>query len=121
MQINAILIDPTRQTIEAIEMDNSLRGFYQAIHCKNIASYGALINRDIATGDDEALLHGTTPLFWFSKYPLPLGGRVVITSVDHEGDCINACSSIEYVKSLVRFVPESETEQLFEHYHGHLC
>ncbi|WP_375448501.1 hypothetical protein [uncultured Fibrella sp.] len=121
MQINAILIDPTRQVIEAIEMDSSLQGFYDAIQCRNISSYGCFQNGDVATGDDHALIKGPTPLFWFGKYPLPLGGRVVITNVDDEGECIDARSSVEYVRGIVRFVPLIETEQLFEQYHGHLC
>jgi hypothetical protein len=121
MKINAILIDPIRQVVEPIEMDNSLKGFYQAIHCKNIASYGRLANGDVATGDDHALLQGPTPLFWFGKYPLPLAGRVVITSVDEEGDCINARSSVETVRALIRFVPEIQNEALFIEFHAHLC
>jgi hypothetical protein len=120
MNINAILIDPTRQVVEPISMDNSLEGFYRAIHCETIAAYGRLVNGDVATGDDEALLSGPTPLFWFGEYPLPLGGRVVITSVDDEGDSINARSSIATVRALVRFVPEAQQEALFRQFHAHL-
>jgi hypothetical protein len=121
MIISAILIDPTRQTIESIELDNSLAGFYDTLHCETIASYGRLANGDVATGDDEALLAGPTPLFWFGRYPLPLGGRVVITHVDAEGESINPRSSVDSIKSVVRFIPEAQTESLFEQYHGHLC
>lgn len=121
MKINAILIDPTRQIVEAIEMDNSLQGFYDAVHCEHIASYGSFINGDVATGDDAALLHGPTPLFWFGKYPLPLGGRVVITSVDDEGDCLSAQSTVNEIRALIRFVPKDQNEVLFMQFHAHLC
>lgn len=121
MKINAILIDPTHQIVEAIEMDNSLKGFYAAIHCEHIASYGSLLNGDVATGDDAALLNGPTPLFWFGQYPLPLGGRVVITSVDDEGDCISAQSTVNDIRALIRFVPKGQNEALFMQFHAHLC
>lgn len=121
MRINAILIDPTRQVVEAIEMDASLQGFYAAIQCRCIASYGYLANGDVATGDDNALLQGPTPLFWFGQYPLPLGGRVVITHVDDEGDSIDAHSSVRYVRERVRFVPLADTEHQFAQHHGYLC
>ena len=121
MKIKAILIDPTRQIVEAIEMDNSLQGFYTAIECRHIASYGRFENGDVATGDDQALLNGPVPLFWFGEYSLPLAGRVVITSVDREGDCKSARSTVEYIRPLIRFVPEAETEALFMEHHGYLC
>lgn len=121
MTIRAILIDPTRQLVEAITMDNSLQGFYKTIQCRAIASYGTLANGDAATGDDEALLNGPTPLFWFGRYPIPLGGRVIITNVDDEGDCINVRSTIDEIQGLVRFVPHSDTERLYVQFHGNLC
>lgn len=121
MRIKAILIDPTRQTVEAIEMDNSLNGFLAAIQCKHISSYGSFSNGDLATGDDEALLKGPTPLFWFGRYPIPLGGRVVVTSVDDDGDCINARSLVEDVRKIIRFVPTTENKKLFYQFHRHLC
>jgi len=46
---------------------------------------------------------------------------VVITSVDDEGDCINARSSVEAVRALIRFVPEAQNEDLFMRFHAHLC
>lgn len=120
MTISAILIDPTRQLVEAITMDNSLQGFYKTIQCRTIASYGSLANGDAATGDDEALLSGPTPLFWFGRCPIPLGGRVIITNVDDEGDCVNVRSAVDEIQGLVRFVPHSDTERLYEQFHGHL-
>lgn len=121
MIINAILIDPTRQVVEAIQMDNSLKGFYNAIQCKCISSYGVLTNGDVATGDDHALLKGPTHLFWFNRYPIPLGGRVVITGLDQEGECLSCRSSVEYIKGFVRFIPHEQTEMVFEQHHRYLC
>lgn len=120
MKINAILIDPTRQLVEAITMNNSLDGFYKAIHCDCIASYGSLRNGDVATGDDNALFNAPVSLFWFAECPYPLGGRVVITSVDEDGECQSAHSTVAQIRAQVRFVPEADTQTVFAYYFADL-
>ena len=70
-----IKIDPTAQTVEAVETNGQLQDLYQLIGCRTIDVCARQPNGDALTVDDEALLdEPQPPAFVFNGYG-PIHGR----------------------------------------------
>ena len=86
-KINAILIDPTKQSVRTIEIENNLQEIRKAIKCDLITiariQVGGL-NLDMIL-DDEGLLKNpkTQQFFKYGLHSQLFAGRALITSYDN--------------------------------------
>ena len=105
-----IKIDPTAQTVEAVETNGQLQDLYQLIGCRTIDVCARQPNGDALTVDDEALLdEPQPPAFVFNGYG-PIHGVALLTGCDEEGETIAPAMSLASVERAVQWHGHIHTE-----------
>lgn len=104
--MKAILIDPTKRTIEEIQIDGSLQSFYAALGCKYVDVACNLPNGDTIYVDDEGLF-APAPVDYFqiSHGYQPYAGKAIIVNTDSEGNTRAVQSTLDDIKSDIVFIP----------------
>lgn len=110
--IKAISIDPTKQTIEEVDIKaNSLQALYQYIGCQTIDFVCRTAKGDALIVDDEALLHEPQPpAFKFGYYPYRIHGIALVVGSDGDGRTTGPKLTLQQVRNLVKFLGEVRTE-----------
>lgn len=101
--MKAFLIDSKNQEIKEVE-HNSWRDIAPFLGCSMFTVGAYLPNGDCIYVDDEGLLCQPEHFFVVPTYPTPLAGNgLVVGSTPRSGDSIDAKSTIEELKKMVRF------------------
>jgi len=112
-QLNCMLlikIDPSTQTIEAVETNGQLNDLYRIIGCRTIDVCARQSNGDALTVDDEALLdEPQPPAFMFNGYG-PLHGVALLTGCDEEGETVEPTMSLASVERAIQWRGHIHTE-----------
>jgi len=113
-----ISIDPTRQVVEAVEINiNSLSALYAHIGCRTIDFVCRQPTGDALIVDDEALLmEPQPPAFRFGNYWYRIHGIAIVVGCDDEGNSIAPVMTVEEVHSRVRFLGNAHTEPFMRVY-----
>jgi len=104
--MKVIKIDVVNKEIKQIDLKKGLEPIYKELECEIFQCfypYG-LKGRDCIYIDDEGALKDK-PLGAFSirGYPGVISGHGLVIGADKEGNSISAKTSLEHIKSIVRF------------------
>lgn len=110
--IKVISIDPTKQTVEEIEIKaDSLSALYQHIGCRTIDFVCRMPTRDALIVDDEALLsEPQPPAFKFAYFPHAIHGIALVVGATSQGHTIAPKLTLQQVRNLVNFLGDVHTE-----------
>lgn len=110
--IKAISIDPTKRTIEEIEIEaGSLSALYKHIDCRTIDFVCRMPNGDALIVDDEALLsEPQPPAFKFAYFNYPIHGIALVVGSTNSGRTIAPKLTLQNVRNLVKFLGDIHTE-----------
>ena len=110
--VKAISIDPTKQTIEEVEIKaSSLTALYEHIGCHTIDFVCRTPKGDALVVDDEALLHEPQPpAFRFGYYPYRIHGIALVMGSDDYGRTTEPKLTLQQVRNLVKFLGDVHTE-----------
>lgn len=115
--MKAIKIDVIKKEVYEVEITADIRTFYKHLECDCFCQVGKrLPNGDMLLVDDNGLLiEEPLGVFEFGTYPQPLSGHGLMVGTSQSGETIPVKSTIEYVKSAVRFtglrpLPEPKIE-----------
>ena len=112
--IRAISIDPTKQTIEEVEIEaNNLSALYKHIGCRTIDFVCRMPNGDALIVDDEALLtEPQPPAFKFGYFQYPVHGIALVVGCSNSGRTIAPKLTLRNVRNLVKFLGDIHTEPI---------
>lgn len=103
--LEAILIDPSTQSITRTTIPDGLEGLYETLRCETVDAI------DLGSGitlwiDDEGLLKDNQSFFELINFGQPIAGTAVILSTDKDGESISvdARLTVDHVKKVVSFV-----------------
>jgi hypothetical protein len=110
--IKAISIDPTKRTIEEVEIEaNNLSALYSHINCRTIDFVCRMPNGDALIVDDEALLsEPQPPAFKFGYFQYPVHGIALVVGSSKSGRTIAPKLTLRNVRNLVKFLEDIHTE-----------
>ena len=116
--IKLISIDPSKQTIEEVEIQaNNLKALYQHIGCHTIDFVCRTPKGDALIVDDEALLHEPQPpAFRFGYYPYRIHGIALVAGSDSNGRTVEPKLTLQQVRNLVKFLGDVQTEPIMKVY-----
>lgn len=107
--MKGIKIDVEKREVSFIEIESGLRPMYDAIGngCSCITSIVSYDNEDTMYGDDEALLNAENIKggFIYPDWNFPIVSNVIILGTDEEGNSVDCKSTLEEIKSDLRFIP----------------
>lgn len=106
--MRAIKIDVEKREVSFIEIESGLRPMYNAIGngCNCITSVIEYENQDMMYADDEALLdpENIKGGFMYPDWQFPVVSNVIILGTDEEGNSVDCKSTLEEIKSDLRFI-----------------
>ena len=104
-----IVINSEKQTIEFAEISN-YKDIYPLIgnECDTFCCPVSFDNADTIYADDEALYHPYQGGIIMPDWDYPLIGNFVIVGTDEDGDNADVQSTIDEIRSKVRFLSKSE-------------
>ena len=104
-----LLIDATAREVREVYVQEGLQGWYNAIGCDLVTVVTYIGDQgDSLLVDDEGLLKSPKHFFLFGDYVQPLAGNGIIVGCDDEGETIDAKSSVEDIRGMVRFMDEAQ-------------
>lgn len=103
--MEAILIDPYTQTIEAIEYSGDWRDIKTLLGCELFTTVYTEM-ADTIYVDDEGLYVENQRFFKLKGYPQPLAGRGLVLGTTDDGDSTDCVMSLEDIQDIVEFCPE---------------
>ncbi len=120
--IKLISIDPTKQTIEEVEIQaNSLQALYQHIGCRTIDFVCRTAKGDALIVDDEALLkEPQPPAFKFGHHLYRIHGIALVAGSNGNGSTVEPKLTLQQVRNLVRFLGDVHTEPVINVYSWNL-
>ena len=91
-----ILIDPEKETVTEVQMENGLKAIYEMLDCKIFCVPMNYENKDAMYSDDESWLRyeGTEKGFMFPTWTYPIIGKSLIIGTDDEGESVDAKSKV---------------------------
>jgi len=101
-------IDVINKEITEVELSSDYRDIYKVIDCECFACPHIMENEDTLYCDDEGLLKPIEGFFLLEGYPQPLAGHGLILGCNEEGESIDAKSSLESIKSRVKFMTRED-------------
>jgi len=104
-----IVINSEKQTIEFAEISN-YKDIYPLIgnECDTFCCPVSFDNADTIYADDEALYHPYQGGIIMPDWDYPLIGNFVIVGTDEDGDNADVQSTLDEIRSKVRFLSKSE-------------
>ena len=102
--MKALLIDVKNRALKQIEIGEDFTEISKAIECDVFAAPHILENNDVMYCDDEGLLKNPEHFFLLDSYPQPIAGNGLILGCDHEGDSVDAKTSLAELASKVTFM-----------------
>ena len=104
-----IVINSEKQTIEFAEISN-YKDIYPLIgnDCDTFCCPVSFDNADTIYADDEALYHPFNGGIIMPDWDYPLVGNFVIVGTDEDGDNADVQSTLDEIRSKVRFLSKSE-------------
>jgi hypothetical protein len=115
LTVRAILIDPEKQTIKEISLEDDYRRIQQALHCNSFTT-GAWLRGSIEKGfdavyaSDDDLKEREQPLFWFQvdadrdpPSSFPIAGLGLAMGIDTEGGGCDCRVSVAELKQRITF------------------
>lgn len=100
--MKAILIDPFEHSIKEVEYSGDFRQIYELIgaECFDVVR---ISHEDSIFVDDMGLMNNPTHFFIHEGYLSPLAGKGLVLGCDENGDSISPVTTVEEVKSKVKF------------------
>ena len=105
--MKAILINPFDETIKETEYTGDFREIYDLVSCRTFDCV-SLDNEDDMYIDDEGLLMDNQR--FFSIRGGNYGGKALLLSHDDEGDSVATTLTLQQVKDMVEWLPETHIE-----------
>jgi hypothetical protein len=104
-----IVVNSEKQTIEFAEISN-YKDIYPLIgnDCDTFCCPVSFDNADTLYADDEALYHPYDGGIIMPDWDYPLIGNFVIVGTDEDGDNADVQSTLDEIRSKVRFLSKSE-------------
>lgn len=102
--MKALLIDSKNRMVKQIEIGEDFTEISKAIGCDVFAAPHILKNNDTMYVDDEGLLKDPQHFFLLDTYPQPIAGNGLILGCDHEGDSIDAKTSLTELADRIKFM-----------------
>lgn len=100
--MKAILIDPFEETVKEIEYNGDFKHIYELIGADCFDAV-RISREDSIFVDDNGLMNNPTHFFMHEGYPNPLAGKGLILGCDENGDSISPVTTVEEVRSKVKF------------------
>lgn len=91
--MNAILIDPSDQSISRVEYNGEITDLYSLIDCRMFTVVSVTEDHDLFL-DDEGMYREDQSYFMVNGYPQPLAGKAVMLGHDGKGGTIEATESV---------------------------
>jgi hypothetical protein len=112
--MQAYFIDSANKTITDVEYDGDYKNISKMIGCDIFTVINLNEDGDALFIDDEGHLkdQDSQNYFWFDGYPTMLAGNGLVLGTDVEGESIEPCRLIDWVKDRIRF-QEKNTAPLF--------
>lgn len=106
--MKAILIDPSNQTVEEINIGKDYREIYGVIgnDCTTFTTPILEPNGDTWFADDEGLFHENIGAVIRQDWVTPIVGRIVVLGSDESGESTDVKSSVEHIRKGLRFIPK---------------
>ena len=103
--MEAYFIDSENKTVSMIDYDGDWRSIKQIVGCDMFTVLNLNEEGDSLFIDDEGLIidQENQNYFWFEGYPTMLAGNGLVLGTDKEGESIEPCMPIEWVRERVRF------------------
>lgn len=103
--MQAILIDPYKQTIEVVDYSGDWRDIKALLGCELFTTV-YIDDVDSIYVDDEGLYVEDQKFFKLQGYGQPLAGRGLVLGTDEEGDSTDCVSTLEQIQDMVEWCPE---------------
>ena len=100
--MKAILINPFEQTVTQVDYSGDYTEIYKLIDAEYYDVAG-IAHGDGIFVDDEGLLNSPTHFFEHADYHSPLAGKGLIIGCNSEGESVDCKTTVEEVKSKVKF------------------
>ena len=107
--MKAILINPFEQTIKETEYTGDYREIYSLIECRTFDCVRLTPHEDMYI-DDEGLLIDNQRYFRMLEIGANYAGKALLLSHDDEGETTATNWTLQDVKSMVEFLPETHRE-----------
>jgi hypothetical protein len=107
--MKAILINPFDQTIKETEYTGDYREIYSLVECRTFDCVRLTPHEDMYI-DDEGLLIDNQRYFRMVEIGANYGGKALLLSHDDEGETKATNWTLQDVKSMVEFLPETHRE-----------
>lgn len=112
--MQAILIDPFTQTIEAVDYSGKYEDIYTLLGCDLFTTVYTEM-ADTIYVDDEGLYVKDQKFFKLKGYPQPLAGRGLVLGSTDDGDSTDCVSTVEDIQDIVEWCADGTTvEPRFE-------
>jgi hypothetical protein len=107
--MKAILINPFDQTIKETEYTGDYREIYSLVECRTFDCVRLTPHEDMYI-DDEGLLIDNQRYFRMVEIGANYAGKALLLSHDDEGETTATNWTLQDVKSMVEFLPETHRE-----------
>jgi hypothetical protein len=107
--MKAILINPFDQTIKETEYTGDYREIYSLVDCRTFDCVRLTPHEDMYI-DDEGLLIDNQRYFRMLEIGANYAGKALLLSHDDEGETTATNWTLQDVKSMVEFLPETHRE-----------
>ena len=107
--MKAILINPFDQTIKETEYTGDYREIYSLIECRTFDCVRLTPHEDMYI-DDEGLLINNQRYFRMLEIGANYAGKALLLAHDDEGETKATNWTLQDVKSMVEFLPETHRE-----------
>ena len=107
--MKAILINPFDQTIKETEYTGDYREIYSLVDCRTFDCVRLTPHEDMYI-DDEGLLIDNQRYFRMLEIGANYAGKALLLSHDDEGETTATNWTLQDVKSMVEFLPETHKE-----------
>ena len=107
--MKAILINPFDQTIKETEYTGDYREIYSLVECRTFDCVRLTPHEDMYI-DDEGLLIDNQRYFRMLEIGANYAGKALLLSHDDEGETTGTNWTLQDVKSMVEFLPETHRE-----------
>jgi hypothetical protein len=113
MAHKAIFIDVVKQEVSEISMSDNWQDIAPQIGngCRLFCCPVTFDNNDSLFADDEAILHDEmVGGFYLEGFRIPILNNALIMGADEEGDTTDCKTTVESIKSQIRFVTREDAE-----------
>lgn len=101
--MKAFLIDPSAQTITAVEYDGNYKSITKMIEAQMFTTVQINEEEDTIYLDDEGLFVEGQSFFMIAGYPEPLAGKGLVLGTDAEGDSDEPVITFDSLLDCVQF------------------